>query len=486
MATTVILGAGVSGHSAAQHLSRALKGTGHKVVMISPNSHWNWIPSNIWVGTGAMPGHKVVFELAPVYKKMKVDFHQARATEIHPEGDGSGKPFVVYERTDEGHVGEQGRVEYDYLINATGPRLTFDKTPGLGPDGGHSLSVCTKDHAEDAARELRKLIEEMRTTGRQATLVVGMGHGQCTCEGAAFEYVYNVDHELREAGVRSQARLVYLTNEAELGDFGVGGMTFSERGFLTDSRMWTESLFREREVEAIVGAGVQRVEPGRVHYESLDGSMHELDFDFAMLLPPFTGVPLAAIGSDGRDLGEEMFAPNGMMKVDARYGITDPEQWSAQDWPETYQSPSFDNIWAVGIAFAPPHAISRGRVTPNGTIIAPSPPRTGMPSGVMGREVALTIANRILRPGQSVERHASMARMGAACVASTGVGLKGGSAASMLMHPIVPDFSTYPETGRSPATTGEIGLSGHWIKLALHHMFLWKARHRPFWYLIPE
>ena len=56
----------------------------------------------------------------------------------------------------------------------------------------------------------------------------------------------------------------------------------------------------------------------------------------------------------------------------------------------------------------------------------------------------------------------------------------------MLMHPVVPDFTEYPETGRSKKTTGEIGLAGHWVKLMLHYMFLWKARHRPFWHLIPE
>lgn len=486
MARTVILGAGVSGHTAAQRLSRALKGTPHEVVVISPNKQWNWIPSNIWVGTGSMPGEKVVFDLAPIYDKMGVTFHQAKATEIHPEGDSEHKPYVVYERTDAGHEGEVEKVEYDYLINATGPKLAFDKTPGLGPDGGHSLSVCTKDHAVQAAREFKKLVAKLRRKGGRATIVVGMGNGMCTCEGAAFEYVYNVDHELRRAGVREKVDLVYLTNEKELGDFGVAGMRFTENGFLTDSRLWTESLFRERGVRAIVGAGVTRVEPGKVIYESLDGSEHELAFDFAMLLPPFTGVPLKAFDSNGEDISEQLFAPNGMMKVDARYGVTDPDAWSASDWPETYQNPSYDNIWAIGIAFAPPHAISYPYTNPNGTVIAPAPPRTGMPSGVMGREVAKTIAERILK-GKDAEVHkASMARMGAACVASTGTGLMGGSAAAMVMHPVVPDFDKYPETGRSKYTTGEIGLSGHWMKLLLHHMFLWKAKSKPMWFVIPE
>ena len=53
----------------------------------------------------------------------------------------------------------------------------------------------------EAAERLQQVIGRMHA-GEEQTLVVGMGHGTCTCEGAAFEYVFNVDHQLREAGVR--------------------------------------------------------------------------------------------------------------------------------------------------------------------------------------------------------------------------------------------------------------------------------------------
>src|SRR5699024_4370836 len=129
----------------------------------------------------------------------------------------------------------------------------------------------------------------------------------------------------------------------------------------TTSKIWTESLFRERGVEAIVGAHVEKVEPGTVHFETLDGEHHTLNFDFAMLLPPFGGVGLKAFSRDGADITDTMFAPNGLMKVDADYSGKPYEQWRAEDWPSTYQVPGRDNIWAVGIAFAPPHQISTPR-----------------------------------------------------------------------------------------------------------------------------
>jgi len=53
MKTIVVLGGGVSGHTSALFLKRFL-GKKHRVVVITPNADWNWIPSNIWVGIGAM------------------------------------------------------------------------------------------------------------------------------------------------------------------------------------------------------------------------------------------------------------------------------------------------------------------------------------------------------------------------------------------------------------------------------------------------
>jgi sulfide:quinone oxidoreductase len=80
-----------------------------------------------------------------------------------------------------------------------------------------------------------------------------------------------------------------------------------------------------------------------------------------------------------------------------------------------------------------------------------------------------------------------MANMGAACVASAGAGFTNGSAAAMTMYPVVPDYEKYPGVGRSSKDTfGEIGLAGHWIKYMLHIMFIYKAKARPFWFLIPE
>jgi sulfide:quinone oxidoreductase len=429
---------------------------------------------------------QVTFPLAPVYKKKKISYHQALAIAVHPAGDSQTESaFIDVTYTSSELIGVTAKIEYDYLINATGPKLNFAATEGLGPDG-HTVSVCTSDHAIEAAHSLQGVIEKLKA-GQKQTLVIGVGHGTCTCEGAAFEYTFNVEHELKQAGVRELAEIIYLTNEFELGDFGVGGLIFAQRGFQTTSKLWTESLFRERNIHAILGAHVEKIEAGLIHYELVDGTKGTLLFDFAMLLPPFRGVDMKAFEKDGTDISSEIFAQSGFMKVDADYSGKPYEEWLASDWPKTYQVPNYPNIFAVGIAFAPPHQISKPRKSPNGTLVAPSPPRTGMPSGIMGKVAALNIA-AMIKSGNSAKVHtASMAEMGAACVASAGSGLRKGSAASMTMFPVVPDYLKFPNTGRSVEDTfGEIGLAGHWIKLLLHYMFIYKAKARFGWFLIPE
>ncbi len=481
MSRVVVLGAGVAGHTAAAFARRWL-GRDDTVTVISPRPDYNWVPSNIWVGVGLMKPARVTIPLAPVYDRAGIEFVLASAREIHPDGDLDGAtPYVAADTSD----GTTTKVPYDFLINATGPALRFDKTDGLGPDGGHSLSVCTPGHAAQAAEALDEEVERMRR-GEKRKFLVGVGHGTCTCEGAAFEYIVNLEFELRRRGVRDRAQITWITNEYELGDFGMGGMHIRHKGYVTPSSIFNASLFAERGIDWITRAHIHKVEADRVHYETLDGAMAEQPFDFAMLLPPFSGVGLTAIGRDGGEITDRLFMPNEFMRVDADYAAKPHTEWKAADWPRTYQSPEYPNIFAAGIAFAPPHAISVPRKSPNGTVIAPAPPRTGMPSATIGKAVVSSIVDMI-GGAPAPSHHASMADMGAACVASAGANPLTGSAVSMIVYPIVPDYDRYPDYGRDlDRTFGEIGLAGHWIKILLHHMFLYKARLRPGWQRIPE
>jgi sulfide:quinone oxidoreductase len=487
MARLVVLGGGIAGHTAATFAAKWL-GNNHEVIVVTPNSRWNWIPSNIWVGVGEMSKDDVTFELAPVYKKAGITYKQAKAVSIHPEGNSNtDKPYVIIEYTGQNKTGQNEELAYDYLINATGPKLNFDATPGLNPEkDGNTVSVCTADHATHAFEELKKCVDKMKK-GEKQNLLIGTGHGMCTCQGAAFEYIFNIEHFLKQQGVRDKANLIWISNEQFLGDFGMGGMHINRGGYITHSRIFTESIFAERGLNWITRAHVNKVEKDVVHYETLEGENKTVNYDFAMLIPPFAGVGLKAYAKDGSDITSNLFAPNGFMKVDADYTPKPYEEWKASDWPATLQNPTYKNIFAAGIAFAPPHLISQPKTSVNGTPINPTPPRTGMPSAMMGKAVAASICDMIQGKSKVPTHTARMSEMGAACVASTGKGFLGGTAAAMTVYPVVPDYEKYPETGRDQDLTfGEVGLAGHWIKHILHYMFIYKAKLNPGWTLIPE
>jgi sulfide:quinone oxidoreductase len=486
MSKILILGAGIAGHTAASHLRRKL-GKEHEILVVSPNRNYQWVPSNIWVGIGRMKSEEVYFPLEPLYKKKGIGYKQAKVVSFHPEGDANeSKAFVSIEYLFGEKAGVQENVNYDFLINATGPKLAFELTEGLLPGNNKTYSVCTYEHATHASEALHALISDIKSNNKKAKILIGTGHAKATCQGAAFEYILNVEKELVRFGVRDQIELTWISNENELGDFGMDGMLLSYGSKTMKSSKMVEMVFADRGIKWILGAGVNKIEDGIAHYENLAGEYKSETYDFAMLIPSFSGHGFKAFDKNEHDITEKLF--KGFMLVDADYTAKPYEEWSVKDWPETYQNPSYSNIFAPGIAFAPPHSISKPRKSKNGTDIFPSPPRTGMPSGITAKLVADNIIDQINNGEKPLLHKGSMGNMGAACIASAGYGLTNGSGISITTFPIVPDYEKYPQTqGRDlKKTFGEIGLAGHWLKLTLHYAFLYKAKMRPFWWLIPE
>ena len=110
MSRVVVLGAGIAGHTAASYL-RTWLDRSHEVVVVSPQTYYNWVPSNIWLGLGLMTEQQVSFPLAPVYSRAGIRFEQARAIEIHPEGSADiASPYVVVEEKRSGQTRNANRL----------------------------------------------------------------------------------------------------------------------------------------------------------------------------------------------------------------------------------------------------------------------------------------------------------------------------------------------------------------------------------------
>jgi len=472
MARIVIVGAGFAGQTAALYIGGALGGR-HEITLINASDQFHFIPSFVWVGTGRMAPDKTHFALEPVCRRFGIRFLHGLATTLNPD-----ERWVL---TEPAGGGEPVRSDYDWLLLATGPKLNYAGTPGLGPKAGLTQSICTLPHAIESRDRYLEAVARMER-GETVRFVIGTGHPGATCQGAAFEYITNIHKDLVARGLRGKADLRWLSNEAGLGDFGIRGI----RG-KASSEQFLQAVFKEFEIGWQVRSGVTAVEPGRIHWQDYDGQDGETPYDFAMLIPQFLGQKLACPGEGGADVSERVFNPGGFVKVDAHYGLPwDELEQQPEAWPAVYQNPSYSNIFAAGIAFAPPGPISRPHVNPKGLAITAAPPRTGMISGIIGRLCALNIVELVQHGRMSHSER--MSEMAAACIASMGDRLWDGSAATILIHPVVPDPKRFPDSGgRDPFVTHmEMGLAGAWMKRMIHSTFMHKLQGRIGWRLIPE
>ena len=477
MATIVVIGAGFAGHTAALYLGDEL-GKSHEITVINKYDYFGYVPSWVWVGVGTMKPEKTVFDLEPVYRKKHINFVHGAATEVHPD-----EQFVLAETTP---GGELTRIDYDFLVVATGPRLDFESTPGLGPHGGHTYSICTLDHATQARDGYLESVAKMEA-GEHQRIVIGTGHPMATCQGAAFEYITNLHKDLERRGIRDKADLLWLSNEPAVGDFGVRGVQVKKDDRVVGSDEFLLALFDEYDIRSEVQRGVLSVDEDTIHWENFEGEYGETPYDFAMLVPRFLGVSMKFVAEDGSDIGDKVTNPGGLILVDAVYGLPyDELKVTPEAWPARYQNPTYPNIFAAGIAFAPPGPISVPHTTPNGTQITAVAPRTGMISGIIGRLVAKNLIDMVKRGNMPHEER--MSHMAAACIASMGDSLWDGSAATIIMYPVVPDPHRYPNGyGRDLFVSEmEMGLAGAWMKRMVQTTFMYKLKAKPGWKVIPE
>jgi len=476
MAKIVIVGAGFAGHTAALYLGDSL-GKNHSITVVNRQKYFAYIPSWVWVGIGHMSPEKTTFPLKPVYSRLNINFIHGKVTEVHADNQ-----FVIAEEDGSNNI---KKLEYDYLIIATGPKLNFDGTKGLGPNG-FTYSICTLDHAVASRDKYLEIVERMKK-GEKQKIVIGTGHPGATCQGAALEYITNIHKDLVKKGIRDRAEMIYFSNERALGDFGVRGIQAKYKGEVVSSEDFIGAVFKQNGFDVQVQRGAKEINEKSIYWENFEGQFGETDYDFAMLVPQFLGQPFKYVGKDGEDISGKLTNPAGFIMVDGIYGLTwDVLSENPDAWPAVYQNKNYKNIFAGGIAFAPPGPISKPHTTPNGTSITAAPPRTGMVSGIIGRIIAKNIIDLIERGRMT--HHERMSDMAAACIASMGDSLWDGSAATIMMYPVVPDVRKFPnEYGRDMFVTHmEMGLAGAWMKRMIHTTFMHKLRARIGWKIIPE
>lgn len=400
MANVVVLGAGIGGMSVAYEL-RAAIGKGHAITVVGDGGLFSFTPSNPWVAVGWRKPKDIQIGVAPHLAKHDIAFNGAGAERVVP----AENHLLLRDGT---------RLDYDYLVIATGPRLAFDEVPGLGPEG-HTHSICTTPHAEQAWKAYEAFLEA------PGPVVVGAAAG-ASCFGPAYEFAMILDADLRKRKLRDRVPITYVSSEPYVGHMGLGGVG--------DSKGLLESEFRQRHIKWITNARITGVEAGRMAVDEVDArgrplASHSLPFGYAMVLPAFTGV-------DAVRNAKEMCNPRGFVQIDAHQ-----------------RNPVYQNVFSAGVCVAIPPV--------EATPVPTGAPKTGFMIESMVSAIAANIAADIAgKPAVAV------ATWNAICLADMG-----DTGAAFVALPQIPPRNV---------TWAKVGKWVHLAKVAFEKYFLAKMR----------
>jgi sulfide:quinone oxidoreductase len=400
MAHIVVLGAGIGGVPCAYELRKHL-GKEHKITVVGSSSRFEFTPSNPWMMVGWRTQEETSVELSSPFTNKGIDFKPLLATGI--DADASRVTLA-----------DGSTLDYNYLVITTGPKLSFDEVPGLGPQG-YTQSVCTQGHAQHAWENYQQFTDD------PGPIVIGAAP-MASCFGPAYETAMILDADLRKRKLRDRVPMTYVTGEPYIGHMGLGGVG--------DSKGLMESELRQRHIKWITNAKITEVKSNEMLVTELndDGSVkkeHVLPFKYSMVIPAFKGVdPVAAVPG--------LCNPRGFVLID-----------------EHQRNPKYKNIFSAGVCVAIPPV----EVTP----VPTGAPKTGFMIESMVSAIAENIAADI--QGKPATARATW---NAVCLADFG-----DTGAAFVALPQIPPRNT---------TWAKEGKWVHLAKIAFEKYFIHKVR----------
>lgn len=356
MKNVVILGSNFAGFTAAMQLSKKRKRKDDlHITVISPTHDFLYVPSLIWVPFGRRKVEDIRFDLRPLFNKNNIEFIQQPAERVDPDKN------LVYLPAGE-------TVKYDYLVVATGVKMNFDVVDGIAPDDNKIQNIVIPKLAMKTREAFEALVKD------PGPVVIGATQ-EASCMGAAYEYLFNMDNELRRRKVRDKVKLYWITPEPYLGNFGIDGMPGGE-GML-------KIFMKLYNIEWIVDASIDKIETDKIILK--DG--RELPYKMAMLMPPFEG-------ADVMKASPKLVDAKGFVETTG-----------------TYQHVKYNNVFAAGLAVKvpPPFKIEKTKF---------GVPKTGYPSDVTGKIVADNILKLVRGKGKLKDK--AWGKIPALCIMDAG------------------------------------------------------------------
>ena len=288
----VVAGGGFAGLAAAYTLRERL-GPADRVTVVEPSGRFVFALSLVWAVLGRSL-YRGAFALDPALERKGIEYLRSAVHEVRAEDK------VI--RTDDGEM------QYDRLIIATGGRPNTAAIPGLAGEFQSAHWIVGEESAVEARESLRRLFDN------PGPVVIGAAPGASYFSGV-YELALALDTVLRRRHIRDRVPITFITGQPYLGDLG-----FDQSA----ARAKFETLFTVRNIAYRTHVGIDRVE----HSEVVLSTGERIPAAVSIIMPPFTGA--ADIWKSPKLTDEQGFIPVN----------------------ERYQHVRFPDIYAAGTACA--------------------------------------------------------------------------------------------------------------------------------------
>ncbi len=247
----LVLGGGFGGLETLFYLRHVLGDRGD-LTLVTDRPYFVFKPNTIYIPFGE-PAQKYQLDLARPLHKQSVKLIQGTVQNIDPD--------------DRSVELEKGKVDFDYLVVATGAKMCPEEIPGLAE---HAVTVWTSDDMLALRDRIAKVVDRAKAGTRSNVLFLVPPNNRCS--GPLYEMICMLDTYLRRHGCREWVDLTFATKEeAFIEAFGPRLNTV------------VAQEFDERKIEGHVKHIVSEVGPNSVHFQN--GS--ELPYHLLISFPPY-------------------------------------------------------------------------------------------------------------------------------------------------------------------------------------------------------
>ena len=298
-ARIVIAGGGLGGLALASRLSRELEGA--RITLIDGKTEHNYQPGYTLVATGVWPVSKVRDKNAD-FMPAGVNWVQDWVAAFEPDKN------TVVTRANQ-------RIEYDFLIVATGLELNYGAIEGMDIKAIGQNGLASVYPGPDAAVATWQAMDTFRRKGGQALMT--LPSTPLKCAGAPLKMTFMLADRLRQAGTAQDSDIRFLS--------ALPSSIFGVKPVNDDVvRRWEELGIGIDYSQTVKGVDIGA---RKLHVQAGD-TVKVLDYDFLHLVPPMRAVEPVR----NSDLAWQDGAMKGWLETD----------------PKTLRHKRYGNVFGIG------------------------------------------------------------------------------------------------------------------------------------------